>query len=541
MPEQWQDKRRRREQEREAFERHMESLVLGDPFLGEEALAANEFWQEVEDFRARRRPPKPGRKRGSRGRRLSRGLDDPVVVEDPLWADLQREDRRAWQERKEAQTSRVKKVQEWTELATSIFGLIFILWLTTSAFTGARAEATVASATTDPNTTTPTPTASANSGTTAEWQKGGAVPEVDMLPRGSLRKGRSVGINNRELEFMALDCSTPMNVTSTTVDRKLACKDPPEPIREERKIVRLLQLADKTRFQMVRCRARSYQLVYVCNYATGHSTLVGNEWAFDKQWVMKADDCRRACKEGRYMGQPTEQNTTSHLYVTSQGHDWATGKDLHCEGAPWYWFKRQQHHEAEKRGGITGVPSNMVKEHVNLEMHVFEGTVDREGQLMDMANQVVLPCRLEEERCTVLNHGTYVWSAPPEVDRCPLYSTRPDPIKGSYLTDDDGHTTFLTTDSAMLRLELKETISMCAAQVTRTGYSNLFLTEETNYAPFKRTLHESEVSLATYSNAKDEYLQKDIIGKFVEGINELRKEQCEKGRKQRSADYARRA
>ncbi len=365
---------------------------------------------------------------------------------------------------------------------------------------------------------------------------------IEDLPRGSIRKGRSVGINHKQLEFDALDCSTPWNVTSTTMVRSPECQLEEEPLREKRVAVRVLQKADKTHFFMRRCRARRYKMSYNCGYATGHSAIVGNEWAFDVEEPVTEEGCRGAWKDHRYRGQKVKENGTTHLYFATTGTDWAVKTDVHCEGG-YEWFERQQWGHKEREAGVKGASNMMRKDHINLELSVVRATVDSAGRVLDNDNQVFLPCDLREESCTVQGWGTYVWREPDPAQRCPLYSTRPEAVEGSYLSapETPEDVTFLSTDGSMIRLEKRDPVSLCGGLVHKTDYAHLYLTEDLEQAEFLRPLHESELSLATYSNAKDEYLYHDVVGQFAKGLNRLREERCEQSRTQRSYDYARRA
>ena len=366
-------------------------------------------------------------------------------------------------------------------------------------------------------------------------------PDVDSLPRGSIRKGRSVGINNKELEFDALDCSTPVNVSSTIINRNGDCIQEEETPRQRPVTVRVLQQAVKTHFSMLRCRARRYRMTYLCNWSTGHSTLVGNEWFFDQEWLVGKEECWTAWKEGRYFGQVVRPNTTNHVYHLTAGHDWSTGTDLHCEGAQWTDFLRQQNHLDERKTNVKGVSNMMVRDHINLELTTVDATMDQGGVVMDQHNQLILPCRAQDEVCRVANHATYIWTMPSPEARCSLYSTRDAPVKGVYLSGPDDRETFLSTDGSMLRLEVLETISLCEGLVSRTSYDSIYLTQNLNHQLFRRPLHESEVSLATYSNAKDEFLHREALHYINDFAKEVREESCRRSKRQRSADFARRA
>ncbi len=77
-------------------------------------------------------------------------------------------------------------------------------------------------------------------------------------PQGSVRVGRSINLNHQETDFMALDCSEPLNVTSVTVLQALSCLLLEVKIEETPATFRVLQQASSTRFPLRFCSARHY-------------------------------------------------------------------------------------------------------------------------------------------------------------------------------------------------------------------------------------------------------------------------------------------
>ncbi len=130
-----------------------------------------------------------------------------------------------------------------------------------------------------------------------------------------------------------------------------------------------------------------------------------------------------------------------------------------------------------------------------------------------------------------------MWRRPESADRCPLYLAR-GPLSGVEVTDSTGTVTFITSDGSNLRLVRGPASSRCGALVHPTDFSDLFLTKELHHEPFNRPLHESEVSIATYSNVKDSFLYDTVHKDRIKALTALREQQCRADRNEKASRYA---
>ncbi len=359
-------------------------------------------------------------------------------------------------------------------------------------------------------------------------------------PRGSVRVGRSINLNHQETEFVALDCSEPANVTSVTVLQALSCRLPEVKIEETPATFRVLQQASSTRFPLYFCSARRYRQMYLCNWETGHTTMLGSEWVFDQEFQISIKECREIWEDQKWDNQRVKLNATTHLLVGRHGWEYMDPDDVHCYGE-WGQYLRMQNTESAKSQSLTGVSNSMVKDHINIKTGTVQGTATASGDVMDWTRQIRLPCPLSAEACSIQDHGVYLWKNPPAEERCPLYSTRKEPVKGMIIADPSGLETFVSNDGSMVRLEKKVAQPRCGGLVYRTDFDHLFLTYEIGHPSFSRPLHESEVSVATYSAASNSFIYADIYNAIAVSSVAIRHQECQRDLAKRGAEYARKA
>ncbi len=99
----------------------------------------------------------------------------------------------------------------------------------------------------------------------------------------------------------------------------------------------------------------------------------------------------------------------------------------------------------------------------------------------------------------------------------------------------------MSTDGTHIRLQKGPPFSYCGALVHATDFTDLYLTSELQHAPYRRPIHEDQVSIATYSNTKDSYLYGEMGKNMVRALRALREEQCKVNKKTKTGRYAARA
>ncbi len=378
--------------------------------------------------------------------------------------------------------------------------------------------------------------------------------QIQYLAQQNRQPRSVVGLDEERLLFTAYDCSQPVNLTTIATRTSTTCRTPnPEPPTRQVEYA-LLQRAEVTRFPLRKCRMRRSRVAYVCANA-GHTTLVPEEWIFDREEVISGKECLRTWQNQAFDAYPKHRtahqkyypdvahaqkvkvNSTTYLVHPYKGHTYAASNDVHCSGhvyelenPHWYWLS-----------STPTVKNMVVYDYLSIELVHETGLLDRSGKITTYETQTILPCSIEKEQCTI-TAGTYIWSKPEREDTCPYYLSRD--VTGVEFRDELGTMTFLSSDGSMVRLRLQKPISRCGGVLYPTEFDTLFLAElqhSKGIPQFRRALHESEMSVATYANQQDSFLYQELEEQIAESILQTQTETCQQDRERTHSDYAQRA
>jgi hypothetical protein len=96
--------------------------------------------------------------------------------------------------------------------------------------------------------------------------------------------------------------------------------------------------------------------------------------------------------------------------------------------------------------------------------------INPDGTLVINQEEIILACQASENSCTT-DQATYLWDTPTEPEKCLYIESRR--TKGTVVTTEAGHSTYMSTDGSMVRLLLKEEpIAACGRLVTTTPPSS---------------------------------------------------------------------
>ncbi len=365
--------------------------------------------------------------------------------------------------------------------------------------------------------------------TLLDWNK---LAPGDNPPRS--RERRSVITDPKMLDFRAYDCGNPTDVRSVTTAPDASCEEQRELDTVRNSTYLLLQEAEKTRLTIHRCFQTTSRMSSVCNFPTGHTTTVMGDWYFIRTTPIPVSTCLEWYTERKFGNyQSLTWNATNYVSSHSNaGYQWGVSADVHCSGARGYYKP------GFTLSGADHVKNLMIYYHHTIVLETLSGYVDATHQRVHVDGlDITLPCGVKKERCATDRHGTFLWERPYDDELCPLYLSR-GPVQGVDLTDSVGLTAFMSTDGSHLRLTKKEPTSRCGAIVYPTDFSELFLTTEMSYKPF---LHPSEISITTYSNAKDKWLFSQTTKERNEALLALQQRECKRDVRVRAGQYALRA
>jgi hypothetical protein len=137
---------------------------------------------------------------------------------------------------------------------------------------------------------------------------------------------------------------------------------------------------------------------------------------------------------------------------------------------------------------------------------------------------------LNYNSCT-RDRATYLWESPTEREKCLYFESRR--TKGTVVTTEAGDSTYMSMDSYMVWLLLKEEpIAACGRLVSGTNYPTLFLAKPWDNPSIGRRLNPQDATIYTYVNAKDEYLYHSTKGGKQEERAIIRAEFCHRSQQQ---------
>ena len=365
----------------------------------------------------------------------------------------------------------------------------------------------------------------------------------------SERLTRSVAVEEEQLLFQGYDCSGPANLTTLRATDNLNCQVKEEGTEQRKRHYALLHHATSTRFSITHCTMARSRMVYHCGSA-GHTALAPLEWQLNRPVHMSRHQCQRALTEGYLTMLPDDNpsrtehygkwrinmNGTTYISEHVAGETTGVKNDVWCHGHE-YEYRVMNRYKPFQRIG----KGYVVVDHYRFTIHQETATVNREGIVTAYNRQLILPCQVDRETCKI-GEETYIWQKPSREDTCPYYLSRD--VQGIEVTDENGEDVFVSSDGSMIRLKRGQPRSRCGGVLYETEFPNLFLIDHDQslgIPEFRRPLHESEMSLATYTNQQDSFLYNELVEQIQRRMKSAHRQRCQLDKSRRRAQYARRA
>jgi len=325
----------------------------------------------------------------------------------------------------------------------------------------------------------------------------------------------------------AFDCSTPANIHHVQVHkREPPCDRPVKATSAEPASFSVLQEALRTPLTGYRCVLTETRIpIYCGNY--DHQTMALPLTSFNRQKQVDVEECRRLWQDQKVTIARTDQtfdlphNKETTFYYEPYGktylkaHVECTGETLRANGV-------------KLRHMVVGV-------HRSYALFEVAMKTTEEGVITDVSHEVQLPCGKNKNGC-ITDEGTYFWDSPNDDQQCPVYRTRLS--KGLLVTNDRGHRVFMSNDGTMIRLSISGEVMKCGHMVHATDYPRVFLAPPEPDALFQRPLPPSEMSILTYVNIQDQFLNADILDTLQDDLTAKETAACLKKKSDESIDYA---
>ena len=361
----------------------------------------------------------------------------------------------------------------------------------------------------------------------------------------------------------AYDCTVPSEVRPVKVKTPSQCQriQPVEVSHVEMSIL-LLQKAHLQRVRVRECSDIRSELSFFCgNY--DHMTYLPSRSRLGYARTISAGECNQYWRDrqitvhepglNRWRKYDLEiQATNSYMYqsvgsvtATDSGYYW----DAQCVGGS---------HEAGPGSPVATARISSVNAAIygELTLQEHKAVVSPQGTITLSLAEVELagrtengqPCRYDHGHCQV-GSKTYVWEVEELGDRsrdCAEYQrTRKDPVAGRLITTDDDQLgvtrTFISNDGSMIRLIQKEPLDLCGSPGWATNYDLLYFVEwsRDTATRFSQNIHPSELSIATYSNLKDDFLYGAVTNYLKLELSRVLQKACEDELADRQMAYGR--
>ena len=361
----------------------------------------------------------------------------------------------------------------------------------------------------------------------------------------------------------AYDCTVPSEVRPVKVKTPRQCQNLQLVQQNSTEMTILLLQKARLRRVMVReCSDIRSELAFQCGNFD-HMTYLPARTRLGYSAEISAAQCRRywSTKKltvhepgmNRWRTYDLETQATNNYMYQSVGSVTATDTGYYWEAQCVGGYHQADPSSPVEKARLSNVNSAVYGE---LTLQEHQAVVSPQGSVSLALSEIELTGRTEDGRPCSYSHGhcrvgskMYTWevSEPSAHDEgCDEYQrTRGDPVKGRMITTEDdqmGTTkTFVSSDGAMIRLVQKEPVEACGTKVWSTNYDLLYFTEWSVAAAsrFPKPLHPSELSIATYSNLKDDFLYESITKYMGIELSKVLQKACEDELADRQMAYGR--
>jgi hypothetical protein len=347
----------------------------------------------------------------------------------------------------------------------------------------------------------------------------------------ALLPGADAALTIEDRQLKAFDCTQPQGLTATTRSPPQECEDlDPQVDADVNATYILLQKVDEYSVKGFRCRKWLSSMGHYCG-TYSHQTFAPGLAAIKVPQTVTQMECAQWAKthsmmhHGRKVAVPVGFKT-NNLEVL--GTTFFTSNDVTCRGETW----TQGNAEKTKRPRM-----NIWHQLDTLLEEVDISVLDDNTMIVEQTGERI-PCPPEERGCyTGYVGGAFVWELPAPSEHCEYYKTK-------VVTGRDvmtaGTTVFMSTDGSHVRLTHNGgTRIVCGGEVRLTDYPNLALIPiGGGNELLLRPLPAKHVSIATYSNNKDDYLYHAATTHMQTELKSVVQQQCQQQRKGRDAPPA---
>ena len=373
-------------------------------------------------------------------------------------------------------------------------------------------------------------------------------------------KEKLLSIKEGDREFVAYDCSAPLNLTTVTPAIKTDCLLPTPQVKVKPIRYRVVQEAKYTKIKLFRCSATVSRIAVHCTWEHRHGylswmykqMLLDEEWKFKEKKTLTIEECRKLWK-GEYVDPyhtdrkyKVKVPGSSTVITHSAGSSRRKNGFVECAGneeanaylreGPDHWGA--EHYQVPDQR--VSIPGAVVTDYTDFHLEEVEAIKSRGGELTLVRDQIKLPCYAGATECEVEDVGTFFWRLPSKEATCHLFSARAEMVEGLEIEDANGRPVFYAEET-MIRLEKRDAISKCGSVLHRTDFDGLYLTEDNRSALLRRMLPLSEMSIISYVNQQDRFLYQEIIEEIRKQLWHSRQRQCQRELGRRRGEYARQA
>ena len=339
-------------------------------------------------------------------------------------------------------------------------------------------------------------------------------------------KPENISIDEMNRSILGYDCSLPSSIQSVQIPSKLNdCHQQHEPpVVQLNQSFILLQEASSQPITVVHCRMKTSVIPTGCGMHS-HQWIMHPWVEIERDEKLSPEACQTYWDTQQYVDtnnhvHQLRRNAVNRIVFTDVGNV-SPKQNGYCTPG------------TIRRGH--DIWTNIVQSrHSTLILEEIPAHIDQDRNVR-LDTGIQLRCPSSMRRC-LGSSGTYIWDLPSPDQSCPLYQTRV--TSGTVSMNNKGQKIFISNDGTMIRLVMKDSIYRCGGLVHKTGYNNLFLTEDQENKFFTRSLPFSEYSVITYTNQQDGFLYGYLTDQIKEEFEKVSVQNCERHNAFQNIDYS---
>ena len=317
--------------------------------------------------------------------------------------------------------------------------------------------------------------------------------------------------------FAAYDCTHPTAISDYGYQERSPC---------DAKRVKITKMMNRT-YQMVQrehyhrmegyvCRATEKREVRYCGNAD-HTTLLGAADYDNKITLITPNECQQWRSNMIYMdpkgkSHVLHENFPNTVMYYKVGREYPNGYQVSCDGGEWDW-------------GDLKMYSMIVRITLTITIEKETFKYDQE-QLVAHSENRILPCSPTLGACTA-GSGTYLWQYKEKTCSAGLIKEG-QTIRGVETTANEGDKIFMSTDGNLVRLILKESVSLCGRILWSTNHPGIYLYPSGGGNPFTEVIHPSEMRIETFVRMNDDAIYHSLKEAVTKEFRDVLHADCKK-------------